>query len=279
MDPNLIVLLTDFGETDAYVGIMKGVICGIAPDLKMIDLSHQIPPGDIQEGAFHLWQAAGYFPPKTVFLAVVDPGVGTGRRGLFLQRENQIFIGPDNGLFSYISYKSSTNAWELVNPSYQLHNPSRTFHGRDIFAPAAAYAALGIRGDRFGNAAHSLIQLPRPLCEMSTDGIEGEVISVDRFGNLITSLGQLLIYEEKLVLSSWVEEWSQDLPRSPLIRLSRTGETLPLVSTYNDIPEGSCAGLVGSSGLIEIASKQSSTADLLDLARGDRITLSWKWIS
>ena len=274
MTANLIVLLTDFGDKDPYVGIMKGVISQIGPDLRLIDLSHQIPPGDIQEGAFHLWQAIEFFPPGTVFLAVVDPGVGTIRKGLFLKYGNQVLIGPDNGLFTYLTYKTDTTAWELTNPEYQLPNPSHTFHGRDIFAPAAANAALGTAGNLFGKAVHSLINLPRPLCQLDNNQLKGEVVSIDQFGNLITSLGQ---FEDKgnfLRFNSWIETLSRDIPKSSTIVLDQTPSSLPLVSTFTDIPHASCAGLIGSSGLLEIAAHQSSAANLLGLSRGDKITLS-----
>lgn len=274
MSANLIVLMTDFGQSDPYVGIMKGVISGIAPHLNLIDLTHQIPPGDIQEGAFHLWQAAVYFPSDTVFLAVVDPGVGTERKGLFFQRENQVFIGPDNGLFSYLAYRGPTTAWELSNPDFQSKNSSNTFHGRDIFAPAAAHAALGTAGDQFGEVVHSLIHLTQPTFEITKDHLKGEVISIDRFGNLITSLGQFLMKDDKLLLSSWITDMRLDLPRNPTINLSQSEEYLPLVATYDEIPPGSCAGLIGSSGLLEISAKQSSAAELLGLRRGDRIALT-----
>lgn len=275
MASKLIAILTDFGESDPYVGIMKGVISRIAPDLNLIDLNHQIPPGDIQEGAFHLWQAAEYFPPDAVFLAVVDPGVGSSRKGLFVQRGNQVFIGPDNGIFTYLGYKAPTIAWELSNPDFQIQNPSSTFQGRDIFAPAAAYAALGIRGDQFGGIVESLNHLPRPVCQIQKDHLEGEVISIDRFGNLITSLGQFQRTEKSLEIISWIENASYGFPLKPKIHHSQGADPLPLVSTFSDIPPGSCAGLIGSSGLLEIVANQSSAATLLGLGKRNPITLTW----
>ena len=275
MASNLIVLITDFGDSDPYVGIMKGVICRIAPALNLIDLNHHIPPGDIQECAFQLWQAVEYFPPDAVFLAVVDPGVGTKRKGLFFQRGDQVFIGPDNGVFSYLGYKTPTMAWELASPEFQLQDPSSTFHGRDIFAPAAAYATLGIRGHQFGEIIGSLNHLPSPVCQIKEDHLEGEVISIDRFGNLITSLGQFQKTEKVLKISSWIEDLSLGFPPDPKIHHDQEVNPLSMISTFSDIPPGSCAGLIGSSGLLEIVANQSSAADLLGLGKGDRITLSW----
>lgn len=276
MAVNTIVLLTDFGNRDPYVGIMKGVISRIASNLDLIDLVHQIPPGDIQKGAFHLWQAAGYFPPGTVFLAVIDPGVGSGRKGLIMQRGNQVFIGPDNGLFTYLTYNSTTTAWELSNPVFQHKEPSNTFHGRDIFAPAAAYAALGTPGDQFGDLVHTLVQLPQPRFKLAENHLEGEVISIDRFGNLITSIGRFKTKDETLEINSWIEDLNLEIPYSSMIDFGESARSTALVSTFADIPPGTTAGLIGSSGLLEISANQSSAADLLGLKRGDQITLSWK---
>jgi S-adenosylmethionine hydrolase len=162
MKPRIIALLTDFGIYDPYVGIMKAVMSEIASDASLIDLSHQIPAGDIQRGAYVLWQAARDFPPGSIFLSVVDPGVGTIRKGIILQTEKHIFVGPDNGLFSYLLIGNNYQAWELANPNYQRQGISTTFHGRDIFAPAAAFAAQGIQGKEFGAEIKDLINLSKP---------------------------------------------------------------------------------------------------------------------
>ena len=150
-----IVILTDFGTSDPFTGIMKGVIAGIAPDRPIIDLTNEIPPGDIRRAAVMLWQASPYFPAGSVFLTVVDPGVGTSRRPIFLKTRDHVFIGPDNGVFTFI-LGESFQAWELQNPRLTLQNPGMTFHGRDIFAPAAGYAALGTPGPEFGETPHSV---------------------------------------------------------------------------------------------------------------------------
>jgi S-adenosylmethionine hydrolase len=276
MTTTCIVILSDFGEEDPYQGIMKGVISRIAHDINLIDLTHQLPPGDIQAGAFQLWQAVDHFPSHSVFLAVVDPGVGTNRKGLFVQRDNRIFIGPDNGLFSYLGYKTNLQAWELTNPTFQLQNPSTTFHGRDIFAPAAAFAALGHTGEEFGDRVQSPVSLPKPICRDDESYLTGEIISSDRFGNLITSLGQFQWQENNLTIDSWIGDWQRSIPSLPTINLPSSSESLSLVTTFADIPPGSCAALIGSSGLLEIAANQESAADLLRLSRGDQITLNWK---
>jgi len=270
-----IALLTDFGIYDPYVGIMKGVISSIAPDAPLIDLTHQVSPGDIQQAAYYLWQASRDLPGNTVFLAVVDPGVGTDRKGIYLQRGKQIFIGPDNGLFSYLGFKSQFSAWELTNPKYQLETSSTTFHGRDIFAPAAAYAAKGAAGPDFGESVEGMETLPKPHLEVFPLTIEGEIVSTDRFGNLITSLGTFRRETGGLILDSWVDSQSASLPGGAVLQVKVDEGTFPVVSTFAEIPVGQCAGLIGSTGLLEIVSNLKSAADLLGLGRGARVSLSW----
>ncbi len=151
MKSRIIALVTDFGIEDPYVGIMKGIISDITPEVLLIDITHQIPPGDIQRAAFVLWQSSRDFPKGTVFLCVVDPGVGTERNAIYLQTRDQIFIGPDNGLFSYLVFQSDYSCWKISNPDFQRKSTSRTFHGRDVFAPAAAHASRLIPGEQFGS--------------------------------------------------------------------------------------------------------------------------------
>ena len=169
----LIALITDFGENDPFVGIMKGVISKIAPGTKMIDITHNIPPGDIQRAAIMLWQSRPYFTPGSIFLTVVDPGVGTSRRGLIGCSADHIFIGPDNGIFSFVM-DSSSEQWELDNQRYQLPHPGTTFHGRDIFAPAAAYTAEGVFGSEFGPVVNDMLRLPKPHFRFSSHQMGGQ---------------------------------------------------------------------------------------------------------
>ncbi len=277
----LIALLTDFGSSDPFVGIVKGVIAQIAPGAQTIDLTHEIPPGDIQRAAIILWQSAPYFPEQTIFLAVVDPGVGTARRPLLLKPgpgptgTAQVYIGPDNGLFTYVM-GDHFQAWELANPAYRLSGPSATFHGRDIFAPAAAYLAQGIEAEAFGPAVRDPIRLPYPRLEVLEAGIiAGEILFADRFGNLLTSLG---VFErtagDSLALKPWTRGASERRisPRQARLILP-DGSRLPLVETFQQIPPGQTAALVGSSGLLEIAANRQSAARLLALKAGDEIRL------
>jgi S-adenosylmethionine hydrolase len=270
-----IVILTDFGTHDPYVGIMKGVIAGISPGSQIIDLSHEIPPGDIQQASIVLWQSVSYFPKGTIFLVVVDPGVGTQRHPLIIHSGGNYFIGPDNGIFTFI-FEKSTLAWELENPDFQLPNPMRTFHGRDIFAPAAAFVARGIQGDEFGNSISKLVKIPAPRLESAIPGvIVGEALHADHFGNVITSIGVFKPINNGIYsFMPWVGAY-------PELDINLTMASLHLQSrgkikwalTFAGVPENQCAFIVGSSGLIEIVSNRNSAARLLGLEPGNTIEL------
>lgn len=271
-----IAILTDFGEYDPFVSIMKGVIAQISPQISVVDISHQVPPGDIQRGAVVLWQAQRHFPSDTVFLTVVDPGVGTERKAIYLKARNQIFIGPDNGIFSYL-LDDDARAWELKNPRFQYTAPSTTFHGRDIFAPAAAHAALGTSGSEFGGPVSDLVTLPPPLLDVEENALVGEVITEDHFGNLLTSLGTFTNPgEDPLHFQPWTGSLtSQEMPKDDIEFILPGGNQLPLISTFDDLEGEACGALVGSTGLIEVVANQRSAADLLGLSRGDRIRLQF----
>lgn len=274
----LIVLTTDFGLTDPFVGIMKGVIAQITPCVRLIDLNHNIPTGDIRRAAITLFQSCSFFPLKTIFLTIIDPGVGTYRRGIILHTNNYTFIGPDNGLFTYL-LDESTEIWELTNPIYQLPNQGSTFHGRDIFAPCAAYVAQGVHGSKFGPSVFDEVRIPYPKFEMSTNGLKGEVLYSDRFGNILTSLGKFTrINEQSFSVTPWVRSFpkpTQDIQidmKQAFLHLP-SNQKLPWVNTFADIEEGLCAGLVGSSGLMEIVANERSAAEILNLSESDAITL------
>jgi S-adenosyl-L-methionine hydrolase (adenosine-forming) len=287
----LIALLTDFGSQDPFVGIMKGVIARIAPGIPLVDLTHEIPPGDILRAGMFLWQSIPYFLSKTVFLCVVDPGVGTSRRPLIMSiptgqsGAEQIFIGPDNGMFTFI-HSDNARAWELANPEYRLPGQSATFHGRDIFAPAAAYAALGISGPLFGPPIENPVRLELPrLASPLPHVIEGEALFADRFGNILTSLGKFEeLGVEKLLFKPWLKEkknrdgtlkpnGENSLTRRSVHLELPDGSQLPLVRTFTEAPDDRAAAIIGSSGLIEIIANRRSAADLLKLEPGTIIRL------
>lgn len=188
-----ITLLTDFTENDGYVGIMKGVILNIAPKAVIIDLSHEVPPQNVQQAALLLGRSEPYFPAGTAHVCVVDPGVGTGRRGIIAQLSSHFYIGPDNGLMTLLYQRASRDGFEirihaLENTAYQLSPASHTFHGRDIFAPAAGHLANGAPLSSYGDPVSDPVLLDMPKPRRSDHGWQGEVISVDAFGNLACNL-------------------------------------------------------------------------------------------
>lgn len=273
-----IVLITDFGIQDPFVGIMKGVIAEISPKVPMIDLTHSIPPGDIKRAAITIWQSISFFPNESIFLGVVDPGVGTSRRGIVIVSDQQKYVGPDNGLFTFI-LDESAQVWELSDPQYQLPNPGYTFHGRDIFAPAAAYLAQGVQASQFGARVSDILHIPDPVMNYEEDKISGEILFADRFGNLLTSLGRFVpIVNSEYKLEPWLRSASDSFHEMRVsmsqVRLKLAdGRSFPWVRTFADIPPGKCRVLVGSSGLLEIAANRGNAAEALGLSDGDPVNL------
>ncbi|HEX6304737.1 MAG TPA: SAM-dependent chlorinase/fluorinase [Anaerolineales bacterium] len=278
----LIAVLTDFGTIDPFVGIMKGVIARIAPEIPVVDLTNNIPRGDVKRAAVNLWQSCSYFPRGTVFLCVVDPGVGTSRNAILVQSGDYSFIGPDNGLFTFMMTEDA-KAWELNNPQYGLSKIGSTFHGRDVFAPAAAYAALGIPGAKFGPIIRKPVNLVWPRLKQVQPGVlRGEILFADRFGNLLTSLG---CFEREGDLGFGFIPWlpvpgmhhfdEQWMLKDAVIELE-DGTGLSWAKTFEDIPAGKCAFIIGSSGLIEIASNRQDAKQRLDLGGGDPVILRLK---
>ena len=227
-------LLTDFGTRDGYVAAMKGVIAAIAPSALIDDASHDIPQGDVLAAAFALRRYWRLYPPGTVHVVVVDPGVGTQRAALGLEADGRFFVGPDNGVFTYIP---ATNAVALAIPD----TSSQTFHGRDVFAPAAARLLSGAQLHELGNAADVRVALELPT--------QPQVVAVDRFGNLITNVST----------SSDVEV---------------AGRKIRLARTYGDAPVGGLLALLNSDGLLEIAVRNGSAAETLGVSRGAEVRLS-----
>jgi S-adenosylmethionine hydrolase len=271
-----IFFLTDFGLADTYVGIVKAVILGIAPDARIVDLTHEIPGQDVRAGAFALLTAAPYLPADAVVLAVVDPGVGTARRPIAVQAGGRTFVGPDNGLLSWAAGRSPNprplppRAGEgetetvvvLDRPQFWLPSVSRTFHGRDLFGPAAAHLARGVGIDEVGSPGGAMQTLPFPTPRRDLDGhgqivaARGEVIHVDRYGNLITSHGVA------------------DLPTEPVVVEIAGRRIGGLVSNFQ-AGAGPVIALVGSAGLLEIAVPNGSAARLLGVGVGEAVTVSW----
>lgn len=250
----LITLLTDFGTRDAYVASLKGVILSLNPRAKLVDLSHGVDPQDIRAGAFILAEAAAYFPPGTIHLGVVDPGVGSGRRGLAARCRGHYWVGPDNGLFHLIfKHAPDLVMVSLENPAYFRPRVSATFHGRDIFAPVAAHLSLGVDLDRCGPRITDPVCLNFPDRGFSPEAIRGEIVYVDRFGNLVSNIPAR--EASRLAERGW------GLTAGPL---SLRG----LARTYADGAPGEFLALEGSHGFLEIACAMDNAARRLNAGVG-----------
>lgn len=255
-EQRIITLLTDFGLSDVYVGVMKGVIAQINPTLKVIDLTHEIGPQNLAAARFCLMNAVPYFPKETVHIAVVDPGVGSNRRAVAIEFAGGFLVGPDNGLFSGIlSQNSAISVIELTNYNYwRTSSPSTTFHGRDIFAAVGAHLASGVSLEELGTVINpeSLVKLPIAECREKDGIVEGCIQYIDRFGNLITNIpGNLVINK------SWTVE---------IAEVNIQGK-----KTYSESPIGSLIALVGSHGWVEIAVNNGNAQSKLQLNYGNEI--------
>jgi hypothetical protein len=257
----IITLTTDFGLRDSYVAEMKAVILGLAPAVHLVDVTHDVDPQQVAEGALVLEAAAPFFPPGTIHVAVIDPGVGTARRGLVVAAADQLFVGPDNGLFTPVFARGGWTAFELAAPEYRRPVVSRTFHGRDVFAPAAAHLTLGVRPDRFGPPVSDPVRLPWAEPRPVAGGVAGSVIHIDRFGNLVTSID-----------AGRVEAVAAGRSGAGTVRIA--GRALPLVSTYADLPPGRAGAIVGSRNRLEVVVRDGSAAVRLRARRGTPVVLS-----
>jgi len=256
--PPIITLITDFGTRDSYVSEMKGVILSLVADVHLVDITHDVEPQQVAEAALTLEAAATAFPAGTVHLAVVDPGVGTDRRAIVVAAGGQLFVGPDNGLFTPMFAHAEWRAFELAAGEYRRPVVSQTFHGRDIFAPAAAHLARGVAPARFGPAVGDPVRLSWPEAREGADGVEGTVIHVDRFGNLVTSIGAEHV---ATVLADG----------RAAVRVA--GRVLPLVGTYGELPPGRAGALIGSRNRLEVVVRDGSAAARLGAGRGTAVVL------
>jgi S-adenosyl-L-methionine hydrolase (adenosine-forming) len=262
----IVTLLTDFGTEDVYGGVMKGVILQINPAIAIVDLTHQIPPQNVALGSFQLQNAYRHFPPGTVHLAVVDPGVGSTRNAIAIAAPTGFFVGPDNGIFSgiladaWIEPNPSIQAITLDNPRYwYAATPSKTFHGRDIFAAIAAHLASGIPLSKMGMpiAVESLTTLDLPPCQPTATGLQAHIQAIDRFGNGISTISADAVHHR---------DWS----------VTAAGQIFPHYSIYSEADEGSPLSLIGSHYWIELAVSRGNAQQIYGLALGDRIELTWR---
>lgn len=278
-DTPIITLTTDFGLADAYVGAMKGVMLDIAPDARLVDVTHQIASQDVQETAYVLYTVYKVFPSDTVHLVVVDPGVGSARRPIAARTPCGSFVGPDNGVFSYVMAEQPVGAVvELANPRYRRAQISQTFHGRDIFAPAAAHLAADIPIHQLGPPVSDPVTLPLPRLRVSPGVVNGEVLHIDHFGNVITSIGRLVWKAEMLMLEpafrrTVAPQASFRADEASIIAAGR--EIQGLHRTYAEVEPGGTLALVGSVGHLEIAMREGSGATALGLQVGDPVELRW----
>lgn len=272
-----IALLTDFGHDDIYVGVMKGVMRGLCRDADFIDITHTVAPQHVREAAFALVNAYRFFPSGTVFLVVVDPGVGSTRRAIAVESGDYYFVAPDNGVLCYtLRGLGDHRAVELTNPRYHLPRISHTFNGRDIFAPVAAHLASGERLGSLGDPVTDLVQMPLPFLEIKERVVQGEVLHIDRFGNIVTSIGRVeWVDAERITLTSRFAGASSPIPiYAPSARIQINGDVITGVyRTYSDVRRGEALALVGSSAHLEISVSQGNAARRFDVAVGDRIDL------
>lgn len=256
---NPIALITDFGTRDWYVASTKGVLLSISPQSAVVDITHQIAPGNIVQASFILQQCFRHYPQGTVFLVVVDPGVGTERAPITVQAEGYYFVGPDNGLFSFLQNKthSPLRIRKIENPEWIKGQPSHTFHGRDIFAPAAAWLAKGTPFESVGSALTHATTIETTHPEFSEEKVKAEVSFVDHYGNIITNLH--------------VNEWQRHYPQASAVIYKK--KAIPLSKTYGDVPSGAFTAYFGSGAYLEIAVNGGNAAESLGLLPGGKIKL------
>ena len=288
-----IALATDFGLADAYVGMMRGVIAGINPDARVIDLTHGIGAQDVRHGAAALSDSYRYFPPGSVFVGVVDPGVGTQRAAILLETPaaEACFLAPDNGLLTLVCrafdpsfgdratagdapVPDGCRAWRLTNPSYWRHPVSHTFHGRDVFAPAAAHRSLGVAPETLGEKTDTIVALALPPPRPRNGQVLGQVIYADAFGNLVTDITADIIANMLAVLgipaaddAIAIASATVDIAGQRIAGLARAFHDPPA-------PPGSLRALVGSHGRLEVAVVDGSAASTLAAGAGAPITLT-----
>jgi S-adenosylmethionine hydrolase len=262
LKPAIITLLTDFGAQDYFVGAMKGVILSLNPGAKIVDITHEIPPQDIQAAAFNLLACYRDFPDGTVHVAVVDPGVGSDRRAILVECANQFFVGPDNGLFSWVTEREGKySAWHVTNDKFFRQPVSSTFHGRDVFAPVAAALSTGSLPKEFGPPVEKVVTLAPLMPHRTAETIKGSIIHIDRFGNCITNFTADLINEERFGTGA------------KLIVNDKAITSIRKFFADQSSPTDELFMLVGSAGFVEIASQNASAATILSAKRGDTVTL------
>jgi S-adenosylmethionine hydrolase len=260
-EPRIVTFTTDFGLQDAFVGIMHGVVLNIEPATRIVDICHSVASYDILDGGWTLAQAYRFFPPRTAHVVVVDPGVGSERRPILAETENYVFVAPDNGVLSIIEAREPKfTVRHITSDRYFLTPISQTFHGRDVFAAVAGWLSKGIDSADFGPEITDYVRLPLPAVErIGGNSLRGTVLKVDKFGNLITNIGE----------QEAPELFSASLPP---VNILISGETISrLCRSYAEGAEGEPFAIIGSSGYLEIAARQSSAAQKLSADVGSPV--------
>jgi S-adenosylmethionine hydrolase len=262
----IVTFTTDFGLSDPFVGIMHGVVLNIHPETTIVDICHAVPSYDVLDGAWTIAQAYCFFPPRTVHVVVVDPGVGSARRLIVVETEDYLFVAPDNGVLSLVEAREPKfSVRQVTAERYFLQPVSQTFHGRDIFAPVAGWLSKGVAPAEFGQEISDYVRLPLPAVERTAENsLRGVVLKVDKFGNLITNISE------------------QDAPWSFAALPARfslliAGQTITRVCrSYAEGGEEEFFAIVGSSGYLEIAARQTSAAEKLGVGVGAPVAIAIK---
>lgn len=254
-----ITLLTDFGNADYFVAAMKGVILSYNPGAQIVDITHEVPAQDIEAAAFTLLAAHSSFPSGTIHVAVVDPGVGSERRAILIEAADQFFVGPDNGIFSYVCDQTKAQVFHLNNPEYFRHPVSDTFNGRDIFAPVAAALSLGVGPTKLGVQVDDYVRLAALRTKPSRDGtISGRIVHIDRFGNCVTNISANEISEKMIGKGIRLVIGEHQADTFHRFFAEETRENIVFC-------------IWGSAGFLEIAARDNSAAKLLKAKRGDPV--------
>jgi len=260
MRKSVITLLTDFGTKDHYVASMKGTILNINSRCTLIDITHHITPHDIKEGAFILGNAYSSFPKGTIHLSVVDPGVGGSRKPILIVTTNYFFVGPDNGLFTFaLKREKVEKAVALTNQNYFFSQMSNTFHGRDLFAPVAAYLSLGVKPEAFGPALNSWVELDFGKTRIREGRLIGEILHIDAFGSLISNIGNEQLFH-------FVKD------HSFVIRVGKR-TIRGLKKGYWEGKRNEAMALIGSGGFLEISAREGNAQKVLRVKKGDQVTI------
>ena len=258
--PRIITLTTDFGAVDAFVGVMKGVMLSINPNVRIVDITHGIPQGDLDAASFALDQAYAFFPPQTIHVVVVDPGVGTARRILVAQAKDYYFLAPDNAVLKYIfSRYPEARAWSVTNSDYFLPDTSKTFHGRDIFAPVAAHLSLDVPAEKFGDEVKDVLMGDILLPKKQQKRIKGEIVYIDHFGNCISNISKQDILPKHIYEINIKEFQFETLSRS-----------------YAEHAVGEPLAIIGSHDHLEIAVRDANAAHILNIKKGEPVEIFFK---